>query len=214
MENKFQSRVPVRMKYLFDYPLAFTVIIGLLPLGILIAVAIIVESLLTGEFPQILVSERRRSAGLIFPLLKFRIFRVKSLQHHQNEKASVSIKALEKPENLTWVGRLMKPYYLDELPQLINILRGEMSLVGPRPYFEGDWQRVPLLDIPARRLLKAGIVGPFQAVKGQVSGLDSVNALDTEYFNFIISASFPKIIMRDIKIIQKSFFTSMRAEGL
>lgn len=214
MEDKFQSRLPVRMKYLFDRLLAFTIIIILLPLGIFIAIAIIVEALLTGEFPQILVSERRRSAGLIFPLLKFRIVRVKSLRHHLNENASVSIKALEKPEYLTWVGRLMKPCYLDELPQLINILRGEMSLVGPRPYFEGDWQRQPLLDIPARRLLKAGLFGPFQAAKGQVSGLDAVNDLDTEYFNFIISASFPKIIMRDIKIIQKSFFTSMRAEGL
>jgi lipopolysaccharide/colanic/teichoic acid biosynthesis glycosyltransferase len=108
----------------------------------------------------------------------------------------------------------MKQYYFDELPQLINILRGEMSLVGPRPYFDGDWQRKPLLDIPARRFLKAGLVGPFQAVKGQVSGLDSVNALDTEYFNFIMSASFSTLMMLDIKIIQKSFFTSMRAEGL
>jgi lipopolysaccharide/colanic/teichoic acid biosynthesis glycosyltransferase len=92
----------------------------LLPLGILIVTSIVIESLLFGEPPKITVSERRRSAGQIFLLLKFRIFRVSSLQRHQNGKISVSIKALEKPENLTRVGRWLKPYYLDELPQLIT----------------------------------------------------------------------------------------------
>ena len=214
MEYKFKSRMPIRIKYLFDRFVAFAIIIMLLPLGILIVTSIVVESLLTGEPLQIFVSERRRSAGRIFPLLKFRIFRVSSLRQHQDSKVSISVKALEKPEHLTWSGQWMKPYYLDELPQLINILRGEMSLVGPRPYFDGDWQRVPLLDIPARRFLKAGLVGPFQAVKGHVSGLDSVNALDTEYFHFTMSASFSTLMMRDMKLILKSFFTSMRAEGL
>lgn len=214
MEYKLNSRTPLRIKYLLDRFVAFAIIILLLPLSILIVTSIVVESLLTGEPPQIFVSERRRSAGRIFPLLKFRIFRVSSLRHHQQSEVSKSVRELEKPEHLTWSGQWMKQYYFDELPQLINILRGEMSLVGPRPYFDGDWQRKPLLDIPARRFLKAGLVGPFQAVKGQVSGLDSVNALDTEYFNFIMSASFSTLMMLDIKIIQKSFFTSMRAEGL
>jgi lipopolysaccharide/colanic/teichoic acid biosynthesis glycosyltransferase len=214
MEYKLNSRTNLRIKYLFDRFVALSITILLLPLGILIIASIIIESFLKGEPPQIFVSEKRRSAGHIFPLLKFRIFRVSSLRQHQRSKVSISVKALEKPEHLTWSGKWMKPCYLDELPQLINILRGEMSLVGPRPYFDGDWQREPLLDIPARRFLKAGLVGPFQAVKGQVSGLDSVNAIDTEYFDFIMSASFSTLMMRDIKIIQKSFFTSMRAEGL
>jgi len=214
MNYKFNSRTPLRIKYLFDRFVALSIIIVLLPLEILIVASITIESLLTGEPAQIFVSESRRSSGRVFPLLKFRIFRVSSLRQHRSSKENISIKALEKPEYLTWSGKWMKPYYFDELPQLINILRGEMSLVGPRPYFDGDWQREPRLDIPARRFLKAGLVGPFQAVKGQVSGLDSVNALDTEYFNFIKSASFSTLMTRDIKIIQKSFFTSMRAEGL
>ena len=149
MEYKFKSRTPIRIKYLLDRFFAFTIIMILLPLGMVIAASIVVESLLTGEPPHIFVSEKRRSAGRIFPLLKFRIVRVRSLRWHRHNRASVSIKALEKPEHLTRVGRRMKPYYLDELPQLINILRGEMSLVGPRPYFEGDWQRDRRLDIPA-----------------------------------------------------------------
>ncbi|UCD33608.1 MAG: sugar transferase, partial [Desulfobacterales bacterium] len=90
------------MKHLFDRFFALTLIIMLMPLGILIVTSIVAESLLAGEPPQIFVSEKRRSAGRIFRLLRFRIFSVSSLRQHIDSKVSISIKALEKPEHLTW----------------------------------------------------------------------------------------------------------------
>jgi len=79
----------------------------------------------------LLYREPRVSAGRPFRLLKFRTLRRDVLAvaagHVRPYEADVA--------NLTWAGRrVLKPMYLDELPQLVNILRGDMSLVGPRPW--------------------------------------------------------------------------------
>jgi len=98
----------------------------------LITIAITVESIATGESPVILVSERRRSANRTFRLLKFRVFRVRAWRDHLATRPDVSVKAIEREaDQLTRVGRLLKRCYLDELPQFVNILCGDMSLVGP-----------------------------------------------------------------------------------
>ena len=126
----------------------------------LITIAITVESIAAGESPVILVSERRRSANRTFRLLKFRVFRVRAWRDHLATRPDVSVKAIERDaDQLTRVGRVFKRCYLDELPQFVNILRGDMS---PRPYFECDWSRESRLDTPARRLLPAGLWAPIK----------------------------------------------------
>jgi lipopolysaccharide/colanic/teichoic acid biosynthesis glycosyltransferase len=189
--------------------------LALLPLGVAIAVAIALEAGITGERPRILVGEPRRSAGRTFLILKFRTFRARAWREHLARAPGEGLKALEqRPGTLTFTGRLLKRTYLDELPQLLNVLRGEMALIGPRPYFEGDWQREPRLDIPARRLLRAGLVGPFQAVKGRVSGLERVNALDTAYLEHLRSASLAAVAAQDVALVAQSVATVLRARGL
>ncbi len=198
-----------------EWLVALALSVALLPLGLLIAAAIALEAAAAGERPQVLVGEPRRSAGRTFRLLKFRTFRTSAWREHLARAPGTSIKALERrPEALTRTGRLLKRTYLDELPQLLNVLRGEMALVGPRPYFDGDWEREPRLDIPARRLLRAGLVGPFQAVKGHVSGLDRVNELDAAYLDHLRSASLPAVAARDVALVASSVATVLRAKGL
>lgn len=205
---------PIRIKYRLDRVLSVALLFLLFPLGLLITGAIVLESLARGERPVVLVSERRLSTGRAFDLLKFRIFRVESLRSHVERPRAPSLKALETPEHLTSVGRVLKRFYLDELPQLLNIARGEMSLVGPRPYYEGDWRREARLDIPARRLLKAGLVGPFQAVKGEISGLDAVNDIDAAYLQMCLTATPAEVLLKDLSLIVKSLRTLLRGEGL
>ncbi len=205
----------MRAKYAMDRIAAAVLAAALSPVWILVSAAIMADSFGAGEAPRILISERRRSAGRTFELLKFRVFRVSAWRQHLAESPSVSIKAIERrPENLTRVGRVLKRLYLDELPQLANVLRGEMSLVGPRPYFDADWDNEPRLDIPARRRLRAGLVGPYQAVKGRISGLEAVNALDAEYFAFVSSASVLQILLCDLRLIARSIRTVLEARGL
>jgi len=198
-----------------EWLVALGLTLALLPLGLLIAAAIALEAAIAGERPQVLVGEPRRSAGRTFRLLKFRTFRVAAWREHLARAPGTSIKALEhRSEALTRTGRLLKRTYLDELPQLLNVLGGEMALVGPRPYFERDWENEPGLDIPARRLLRAGLVGPFQAVKGRVSGLDRVNELDAAYLDHLRSASLPAVAVRDVALVARSVATVLRAKGL
>lgn len=202
------------IKYGVERLFAVTLLFLVLPLGLLVVGAIGLEALLTGERPTVFMSERRLSAGRTFSLLKFRTVRVGSLRYHHRNPRPPSLKALETPEHLTRTGRILKRFYLDEIPQLLSIARGEMGLVGPRPYFEGDWKQEPRLDIPARRLLKAGLVGPYQAVKGEVSGLDSVNVIDTQYLEFCLTASPFALLVKDLDLIRRSLRILVRGEGL
>lgn len=205
----------LRLKSRIDRLAAAAIAVLLAPILAAIALAIAAESLLAGEAPHLLVSEPRRSAGRTFRLLKFRVFRVRAWREHLASAPLVSIKAVEGvPANLTRVGRVLKACYLDELPQLFCILRGEMGLVGPRPYFEGDWLREGRLDIPARRTLKAGLLGPYQAVKGTVSGLEAVNQLDSEYLELLSSASAGRVLAKDLSLLARSVRTVLEARGL
>jgi lipopolysaccharide/colanic/teichoic acid biosynthesis glycosyltransferase len=194
---------------------ALALVAALLPIALAIAAAISIEAMASGERPRVLVGETRRSAGRTFRLLKFRTFRVSAWREHLARARGTSVKALERrPEALTRIGRVLKRIYLDELPQLLNVVRGEMALVGPRPYFDGDWQREPRLDIPARRLLRAGLVGPYQALKGRVSGLESVNQLDSGYLDHLRSASLLAVAGHDLALVARSLATVLRARGL
>ena len=205
----------IRIKRFLDLFLALPICLALAPLGLSIVAAIVVDSLAMGERPSILVSERRLSAGRRFLLLKFRVFRMRAWKEHIATRPDISVKAIEREAgNLTLVGGIMKRLYLDELPQFLNILRGDMSLVGPRPYFEADWSKEKRLDIPARRLLPAGLVGPYQAVKGTVSGLDAVNALDSAYLDHLTSATVAGVLRRDFALMARSVKTVLEARGL
>ncbi len=205
----------LRMKHACDRVFAFLLVLVAFPLIILIAASLLIESLLARQPIRIFVGERRRSAGRAFRLLKFRVFRIASLDDYRARHPGQSVKDLEgRPEHLSPVGRLLKRGYLDELPQLLNILRGEMSLVGPRPYFEGDWARQTRLDIPARRLLRAGLVGPYGSLKGRVSGAETENRLDAAYLEKISSAPGFGVFLADLRIILQSLGTVLRAKGL
>ncbi|HEU0056717.1 MAG TPA: sugar transferase, partial [Gaiella sp.] len=107
--------------------------------------------------------ERRLSAGRSFGLLKFRTLRRDVLAvaagHVRPYEADVA--------NLTWVGRrVLKPMYLEELPQLVNVLRGDMSLVGPRPWPEELVERQVARGVDYRLRVPAGWTGAAQVSKG------------------------------------------------
>src|SRR5579884_2053560 len=135
-------------KQCIDIVIATIVLVGLSPLWILIALAI----KLTSPGPILFHADAVGQNGLQFDCLKFRTMRADAVDTHhrewirayvlQNQPYTVKRDAdgVERPvykvvddPRVTWVGRWLRRTGLDEVPQFINVLRGEMSIVGPRP---------------------------------------------------------------------------------
>ncbi len=107
-------------KRLFDLTIAFPALIACGPILVLLSLAIT----LTDGFPVLFRSRRAGLGGRAFTALKFRTMR---------NTRDADGKLLPDSERITRLGRFLRRTSLDELPQLINVVRGEMSIVGPRP---------------------------------------------------------------------------------
>jgi lipopolysaccharide/colanic/teichoic acid biosynthesis glycosyltransferase len=132
---------------------------------------------------------RRGHRGRPFQLLKFRTMvvdaeeRLGDLENLNESRGGVLYKLRQDPR-VTRLGRFLRRSSLDELPQLINVLRGEMSLVGPRPLQLRDSDRLWALDPEgsARRLqVPPGITGPWQVGGRSEVDYERMVQLDVDY---------------------------------
>jgi len=112
----------LHLKRAFDILGSLVIVFVLLPLLTVISIAIVIES----GFPILFLQKRPGKAGLLFTIYKFRTM-------HRNNK-EIERQALHNDPRTTRVGKFLRRSSLDELPQLINVLLGHMSLVGPRPH--------------------------------------------------------------------------------
>ncbi len=202
-------------KRVFDIVGVLFLFLLFLPCIIIISLIFLIEYLI---FPDsrgsLFYSETRISKGLPFKLYKFRIFKTASSKKYFQDYGFIQTKALEQDKNnLTFLGMVLKQIYMDELPQLYNVLKGEMTLVGPRPSNEvvtwedgknGKFQRY---------LFKCGLTGRFQAEKGTKSKIDQTES-DMAYILFCKNSPSWKIIFNDIKILCKTALTVLRAKGV
>lgn len=144
-------------KRCFDCLLAIVLLVGLSPLFLLVAVCI----LLTSGFPVIFRQNRMGWGGHVFRFLKFRTMKknaqaLKSRYWHLNEAPAPMFKIRNDPR-FTAIGSFLSKSGLDELPQLWNILRGEMSFVGPRPLPVAEAQKLPATWRGWREQVRPGI---------------------------------------------------------
>jgi lipopolysaccharide/colanic/teichoic acid biosynthesis glycosyltransferase len=170
-------------KRLTDIVGALVLLIVLSPLLAFIAIAILVDS----GLPIIYLSQRIGRYGQPITVLKFRTMRDGS-HHHLRElltadeelrmEYGVSRKLREDPRR-TRVGAFLRRTSLDELPQLINVLMGEMSLVGPRPYFPGELAGRPEVDVILR--VRPGITGLWQVNGRSDRSFEERLGYDVEY---------------------------------
>ncbi|GAA4378999.1 sugar transferase [Agromyces bauzanensis] len=150
---------------------------------IMVAVAIVVK--LSSPGPVFYSQERIGLGGVPFPMLKFRSMvhgaddQLKSLLDEQGTSDRPLFKINNDPR-ITPVGRFIRRYSLDELPQFFNVLRGDMSLVGPRPQREAE---VALYDPSAHRrlMMKPGISGLWQVSGRSSLEWDDAIRLDLYY---------------------------------
>jgi lipopolysaccharide/colanic/teichoic acid biosynthesis glycosyltransferase len=139
---------------------------------------------LGGSGPVFYLSERVGRSGRIFLCYKFRTMVVDAelLQNElrvRNERDEILFKVTEDPR-VTRVGRFLRKYSVDELPQLLNVLRGEMSLIGPRPPLLSEVARYKPEHL-ARLTVLPGITGLWQVhCRNSSSFADYIN-LDLAY---------------------------------
>jgi exopolysaccharide biosynthesis polyprenyl glycosylphosphotransferase len=171
--------VDFALKRTFDLIAATLLLVVLSPLLLVITLAVRLSS----RGPILFRSMRRGIGQRPFACLKFRTMHTDAEERQAdleefNEASGALFKIREDPR-LTPVGRLLRRFSLDELPQLVNVLRGEMSLVGPRPLPERDYE---MLDDWHRKryLVLPGITGLWQ-----VSGRSELDFDDLVHLDFI-----------------------------
>jgi lipopolysaccharide/colanic/teichoic acid biosynthesis glycosyltransferase len=159
-----------------------------------------------------LYRERRISRGREFDLLKFRTLRRDALAGMHGES---HVRLLEADgSNLTWAGRrILKPWYLDELPQLWNVVRGDMSLVGPRPWPPSMVAKQVAQGLRYREEFVAGWTGPAQVQKGATE-TSGYARLDVAYVEAARAAGTRTLLRTDLAILWKTLLVMARGEGL
>ena len=152
--------------------------------------------------------EARISRGRTFGLLKFRTLRKEVLAH-----AAGHARLLEAdPANLTWLGRhLLKPWYLDELPQFWNVLRGELSLVGPRPWPPQLVEQQRAEGLTYRDEIPAGLTGLAQLTKGSNQRYAD---LDLTYLEHVRTLGSWALVRYELGILARTVGVLARGEGL
>lgn len=159
----------------------------------------------------LLYRETRISQGRPFDLLKFRALRRDALAAMRRAGGHARLYEAD-AANLTWAGRrLLKPWYLDEIPQFLNVLRGDISLVGPRPWPPAMVEQQVAEGLPYRNEIPAGLTGPAQVTKGL--GLRFAD-LDLHYIERCQTLGSWALVRYDLAILRRTIGVIARGEGL
>lgn len=193
------------VKGFFDRLIAATGVLVVSPLLLLIMVSIKLDS----RGPIFFRQRRVGQDGEEFNVFKFRTMvtgadRMVGELAHQNETNGLMFKMRNDPR-VTRVGRLLRRYSLDELPQLLNVLTGDMSLVGPRPPLPSEVARYDG-DVARRLLVKPGITGLWQ-----VSGRSDLNWEDGIRLDLYYVENWS--LTTDVVIMWKTISAVIRARG-
>lgn len=193
------------LKRIFDLLGASLLIVLISP--ILLATALAIKT--TSKGPIIYTQQRLGRNGKIFKMYKFRSMvvnadKIKEKLVHLNESDGLAFKIKNDPR-ITPVGRFIRKYSIDELPQFFNVLKGDMSLVGPRPplpneverYGDWEWRRLEVLP---------GITGLWQ-----VSGRSDLSF--QQWMNLDVYYIENWSLALDIKIMLKTISVVMKGEG-
>lgn len=198
VDKPFVERLPAYeiVKGAFDFLVASFLLLLLFPL--MLAIAALVK--LTSPGPAIYCQVRLTKGGKKFTMFKFRTMR------NDAERGTGAVWAKKGDPRVTRIGAFLRKTRLDELPQLVNVLRGEMSLIGPRPERpEIATELVKVLPRFSRRLeVKAGITGLAQTYSGYASNYEDYRrklALDIMYVRDRSVAMDAAILARTVKVV-------------
>lgn len=184
------------MKRIFDFLMSLIAIIILSPVILIVALAV----KFTSPGPMLFKQRRIGKDNIEFEIYKFRTMRI--------DTPNVPTHLLENPDQwITPVGKFLRKTSLDELPQLFNILKGEMSIVGPRPALYNQSDLRDMRTAVGVHKLIPGLTG-----WAQINGRDEIPLslkvrLDKEYLD-------RKSFLFDIKIIFMTVLSVLKSDGV
>ncbi|WP_253902336.1 sugar transferase [Bifidobacterium panos] len=184
-------------------------LVALIPGSIIMAITAIFIKVEDGG-PVFYKQERIGLYGEPFKVLKMRSMRIDADKHDAEVAAAAGVKLaatfkVKDDPRITRVGRFIRKTSIDEIPQFINVLKGDMSLVGPRPQRRYEVDQYSSL-YSARLLVRPGITGPWQ-----ISGRNNLSQEDAEFLdvNYVENWS----LMTDIAILIKTVGVVLRGDG-
>ena len=191
----------LRIKRVMDLTLSIAALPVVLPILLLASIAIRLDT----PGPAIFLQERIGQHGRHFTLYKLRtmVADAEELKASTLDSHTIHFKTLDDPR-ITSVGRFLRKTSLDELPQLFNVLRGEMSLVGPRPTSVNLATYEPWHE---RRLeVRPGVTGLWQVRGRNAMTFDERVELDLEYIDHLSFAN-------DIKLLGMTVLVVIKGKG-
>jgi len=202
-ENSLGSLLPssiyARLKQVLDFTAAIASLPLIVPVGLVAAIAIKLDS----RGPALFQQERMGYRGKVFTIYKFRTMNA------QSDEGSKFTEGQD--PRITRVGRFLRHYRIDEVPQVINILRGEMSWIGPRPealplsrWYEG---KIPFYSY--RHIVRPGITGWAQVQQGYAAKIRGVT--DKLHYDFYYVKYFSAWL--DVLIVLKTVRTILTGYG-
>lgn len=183
-QEKINQRYIYRFfKMFFDKIFSSLGLIVLFPIFLVIAILIKIDD---PNGPIFYTQVRVGKNGQFFKMYKFRSMIVhadKTIDElaNENEVDGPMFKMHDDPR-ITCIGRIIRKYSIDELPQLLNVLQGDMALVGPRPPLEREVQEYTEYDLQ-RLMVTPGCTGLWQVTKRNSVGFHEMVKLDIEYIS-------------------------------
>lgn len=190
------------IKRSFDLICSVIAMIILFPIFIIICIIIKIDS----KGPILFKQNRRTKDGKVFKMYKFRSMVINA------EKMGTGLFNYKDDPRVTKVGRILRSTSLDELPQLINVIKGEISIVGPRPCVVNELGEFDTLNkkYKKRFKVKGGITGLAQVEGRNENSWEEKVTLDNEYIDLFEKYGF----LIDIKILCKTILNVFKRKNI
>ena len=180
----------------------FDLIIGIILLFIILLPLLIISILIkiNSSGPIFYISRRVGKNSQIFNMTKFITMKIDTPQMHSND--------LQNPNYyITSIGKILRKFSLDELPQIIHVISGKMSLVGPRPSLENQYLLIEKRNSLGILKIKPGLTG-----LAQINGRDEITLDEKVEFDYEYTKK--QSMLLDLKILLKTISVVSKTKGL